>query len=127
MKKRRKKQAVTLIEIMIVILLIGLIGGALAYNMLGSLDEGRAFKTRQNIEKLHDVLMLEYATGSKDLDAVVNDWQEVVKKSPLVSKKHQNDLIMDGWKKTFTVTKQVDGDIVVESDGLRAYDAKKQL
>ncbi len=60
-----KKQAITLIEIMIVILLIGLIGGTLAYNMRGSLDKGKEFKTEQNKSKLYDVLMLEYAKGEK--------------------------------------------------------------
>ena len=59
-----KKRFITLIEIMIVILLIGLIGGALAFNMRGSIDEGKAFKSEQNISRLHDVLMMEYANGN---------------------------------------------------------------
>ena len=39
----RKKRAITLLEIMIVILLIGLIGGVVSYNLKGTLDKGKAF------------------------------------------------------------------------------------
>ncbi len=60
----------TLIEIMIVILLIGMIGGALAFNMRGSMDEGKKFKTRQNIARVYDILMMEHAEGTS-LEEVV--------------------------------------------------------
>ncbi len=53
----------TLLEIMIVIVLIGLIGSVIGFNMKGSLDEGRAFKTRQAQEQIQDILMLEVARG----------------------------------------------------------------
>ena len=46
MKKKKKQYALTLIEIMIVIVLIGLIGSVIGANMKGSLDEGKAFKTK---------------------------------------------------------------------------------
>ena len=47
-----KRHFVTLIEMMIVMFLIMLITGVIAYNYRGSLDEGKAFKTRAGIEKV---------------------------------------------------------------------------
>lgn len=124
MRNRRKKRAVTLIEIMIVILLIGLIGGALAYNMTGSLDEGKAFKSRQNIEKIHDILMIELSEGTQDIDEVAKNWQSIIGRSPLISKNNLKDLLKDGWKKEYVLRVHED-DIVIESPGLSAYERKK--
>jgi prepilin-type N-terminal cleavage/methylation domain-containing protein len=97
MKKRRKKRAVTLIEIMIVILLIGLIGGALAFNMRGSLDKGRQFKTDQNIARVYDALMMAYATGDFKLDQHGNRQviKDILSKSPLI--KDADAVLKDAW------------------------------
>ncbi len=43
---RAAKRCVTLIEMMIVMFLISLITGVIAYYYRGSLDEGKAFKTK---------------------------------------------------------------------------------
>ncbi len=85
MKEKKKKKAVTLIEIMIVIVLISLIGGALAFNMRGSMDQGRAFKTEQNINRAYDILMLEYAKGELVLKEIVELQKDILNKSPLVT------------------------------------------
>ena len=55
---KKKKRALTLLEIMIVIFLITLITGAIGYNMLGTLDRGRVFRTQQAKEQLHDLLLI---------------------------------------------------------------------
>ena len=47
----RKKRAITLLEIMIVILLIGLIGGVVSYNLKGTLDKGKAFASKEGAKK----------------------------------------------------------------------------
>lgn len=102
-KVKKKNQAITLIEIMIVILLIGLIGGALAFNMRGSMDEGKRFKTRQNIARVEDILTLEQAQGNLSLDEIAQEWETIVADSPLV--KHRGrDLIVDGWNQKLNVT-----------------------
>lgn len=117
MAKKRKKRAVTLIEIMIVILLIGLIGGALAYNMRGSLDQGKAFKTEQNIARAYDILMMKYAEGT-DLDAILEDPKTILNQSPLV--KNGDQLLRDGWGVDMTCTR--DGDeIVITSNKLNTW------
>lgn len=95
MKGKRKKRPVTLIEIMIVILLIGLIGGALAFNMRGSVDKGKVFKTEQNISRVYDALMFEYAKGERNLRQIVEDRENVMRECPFV--KDGVSLLKDAW------------------------------
>ena len=120
--KRRKRLAVTLIEIMIVILLIGMITGALAFNMAGSLDKGRAFKTEQTIARVRDLLLLEYATGTDDLKKITEQWRDVIQRSPLVLDKGEN-LLTDGWKEPLKVTCPR-GELVITSSKLQKYKAR---
>lgn len=121
MKQKRKKRALTLLEIMIVIVLIGLIGSVIGVNMKGSMDEGRAFKTRQAQEQIADILMLETARGTS-LDEVVAQKEIYLENSGLV--KDVKSLLKDGWGQPFDV--KVDHDqIVVHSDRLNVYELKK--
>ena len=114
MKLKRKKRAVTLIEIMIVILLIGLIGGTLAVNMRGSMEKGKAFKTEQNCNKVYDALMLAYAEGKFDLEPseLSNHVKikQILSKSPLI--KNADQVLKDGWGKPLEFS-IVNGDLVV--------------
>lgn len=91
---RKKKRYITLIEMMIVMFLIALIVGVLAYNYGGALDEGKAFKTKMAIEKVSTILSLEAAKNPRFLSDTSN-WQAVIKASPLV--KNANEFILDGW------------------------------
>jgi type II secretory pathway pseudopilin PulG len=97
MKQKKKKRPVTLIEIMIVILLIGMIGGALAFNMRGSLDKGKVFKSEQNANRVYDIVMMAYATGEIKFEDCTKKESviEVLNKSPLVN--DANKLFTDGW------------------------------
>lgn len=99
--KKKKKRAVTLIEMMIVILLIGLIGGALAFNMRGSLDKGRSFTTEQNILRIQDILTLEHADRQTSLPEIARTWEAIVLRSPLVK---GDKIIKDGWGERFSVS-----------------------
>ncbi|MDR3624171.1 MAG: type II secretion system protein [Chlamydiales bacterium] len=111
MKKR--KSAVTMIEIMIVIFLIGIIGGVLAYNFKGSLDKGKEFKSKEGADRIHNILMLAVAEGT-DIEEVKKDWEAFVRKSPLAGR--PEDLIKDGWGKPYTVT--------VEGDDIKVNNSK---
>lgn len=123
MKKKRKKY-VTLIEVMIVILLIGIIGGALAFNMRGSMDEGRAFKTKQNQNRIHDILMLEFAQGDRNLQEIKDDWADIVKASPLVQ---GETVLKDGWGRDFIVTLDSDNEAIkVYSEKLTNFENSKR-
>jgi type II secretory pathway pseudopilin PulG len=92
--QRKERRFITLIEMMIVMFLIALIIGVLAYNYGGSLDEGKAFKTKMAIEKVSTILNLEAAKNPQFLQGTSN-WQAVIRASPLV--KNANDFIKDGW------------------------------
>lgn len=120
--KKKKKFSVTLIEIMIVILLIGMITGALAFNMSGSLDKGRAFKTEQTISRIKDILLLEYASGADDLATIAEKWTEIISNSALALEKGR-DLMRDGWKEPIQVSIK-NGEIVVTSTKLQEYKTK---
>lgn len=115
-KQKTKKRSVTLIEIMIVILLIGLIGGALAFNMRGSMDKGRVFKSEQNATRVYDALMMEYAKGEKSLDAIASDKLNIVKRSPLI--KDAASILKDGWGEELKV------EVDQEQDDLTVYSEK---
>lgn len=110
-----KRRFVTLIEMMIVMFLIALITGVVAYNYRGSLDEGKAFKTKAGIEKLQTILNLAKAENP---DADISQWKEIVKNSPLVQ--NADALTKDGWGNEYQVT-ETDGNVVVHSNAYDTY------
>lgn len=116
---RTKKRTLTLLEIMIVIFLITLITGAIGYNMKGTLDKGRAFRTEQGIEQLKDLLYICLAEGEK-VEEIQKNPGEIIKKYGFA--KNPKKILEDGWgdnyqisydssKKTFSV----------KSDNLKNY------
>jgi prepilin-type N-terminal cleavage/methylation domain-containing protein len=117
----KKKQALTLLEIMIVIFLIGLIASVIGVNMKGSLDAGRAFKTEKAQEQICDILMLEVARGAS-IDEVVKNAEKYLDASGMVN--DASKFILDGWGQQFEIT-QDKGDIVVSSDRLKEYKQRK--
>lgn len=117
----KKKRSITLIELLIVILLIGIIGGALAFNMKGSLDKGKVFKTEEGMRTVKDILYLEMANSGRSIDDVVANWSTIVDTSPLAGKPEQ--LKKDGWGYTYTVAVKGD-DIEITSPGLTQKNAQ---
>lgn len=114
-----KKRAITLVEMMIVMFLIAMITGVIAYNYAGSLEEGKAFKTRAGIEKLQTVISLYQAQHGADGAS----WKKMVEESPLV--KNPEDLMKDGWGAEYSV--DMEGDhIIIKSQKLIDYEAKKK-
>lgn len=113
-----KKRFVTLIEMMIVMFLIALITGALAWNFGGALDKGKVFKTRTNIERLESILLIAAADHPDFFDDIESNWKDFVKQSPLVQ--NPNTLMKDAWGQEYKVTTE-DGDIQVRSDRLDDY------
>jgi type II secretory pathway pseudopilin PulG len=118
-----QKRMITLIEIMIVMFLIALITGVLAYNYQGSLEEGKAFKTKVGMERLETILNLAAAQDPDVQENISGRWKEVVQSSPLVQ--NPKDLIYDGWGNEYRVEKGNDGKITITSEGLRNYQQKK--
>jgi len=98
-----KRRFVTLIEMMIVMFLIALITGVVAYNYRGSLDEGKAFKTKAGIEKLETILNLAASENPENQNEIERgDWKRIVEGSPLVQ--NPKALTKDGWGNDYEVT-----------------------
>ncbi len=125
----KKKRAITLLEIMIVILLIGLIGGVVSYNLKGTLDKGKAFRTEQGMKKLEDIVNLELQIGNTNVNDLrgktdVNEDKliECLQKSGLISSKEVKKFIRDGWGNPYLI-KRVRGnnEVVVSSPKLEEY------
>lgn len=120
-----KKRYITLLEIMIVIFLITIIGGVLGYNMKGSLEKGRAFKTQQAKRQIKDILLLEYAKGEMTIQEIEEKPKEVLEKSNLI--KNVDKFIKDGWGDLFDIKYvKKDDTFKVSSQKYKAYKAKQK-
>lgn len=117
--KRYIKRYITLMEILVVITLIALITGVLAYNYYGSLEKGRAFKTQAGMERVETILNLKAAEDPKILDNISNGWEKVIEESPFVKDKKQ--LINDGWGSKYNVGLDDSGAIKVTSEKYNEY------
>lgn len=116
-----KKKFITLMEIMIVMVLIALVMGVIAYNARGSLEEGKRFKTKQGIERIETILNLEIAKDPSKQENISTSWEEIIKQSPLV--KDPNSLILDGWGKKYIVNVNK-GAVEVTSESLPKSEAR---
>ncbi len=117
-----KKNYITLLEIMIVIFLIGLISAVVGYNMKGSLDKGREFKTSQAMEQIKNILLLEIEEGCSFTD-LQKDAEKILKDSNLA--KDPKALLKDGWNQNFIITYK-DGDVIVKSEKYEEILKKKK-
>lgn len=113
-----------MIEIMIVMFLIALITGVLAYNYQGSLEEGKVFKTKVGIDRIETILNLAITQNPNLTNEVSSRWKEIVAASPLVQ--NPNELVRDGWGNEYKVDVDNDGKIIVTSEGLRNYEQKRR-
>ncbi len=97
----KKKYAMTLLEIMIVIFIIGIIGSVVGYNMRGSLDQGKAFKTKEGARKLYEIVQLEEAQNANIFKDISDGKIEptiivgILESSGLV--RNPREIVRDGW------------------------------
>lgn len=117
--KTLKRRCITLIEIMIVMFLIAVITAAVAINITGSLDEGKAFKTKTNIEKLESILNLMVADDPNLMSTVSSQWKELIRRSPLVP--DANALSRDGWGYDYEVWVDENGVVKARSRKFDEY------
>lgn len=118
-----RKRFITLVEMMIVMFLIAMITGVIAYNYTGSLDEGKAFKTKNGIDKIHTVLDLHLANHPEDREHIDTMWRGIVESSQLV--KSPKELIKDGWGIEYKVSRDQNNDIEITSDKYIQYQTAK--
>ena len=125
----KKKYTMTLLEIMIVIFIIGIIGSVVGYNMRGSLDQGKAFKTKEAARKLYEIVLLEEAIDnplSKDSSDLSDSIRKVLSKSELV--RRPKDLMQDGWGNEFVFDYSKEkSEIRFSSAKYNAYCEKKNI
>ncbi|MFI0435144.1 MAG: type II secretion system protein [Parachlamydiaceae bacterium] len=119
----KKRRFITLVEMMIVMFLIAMITGVIAYNYTGSLEEGKAFKTKAGIEKIQTILDLHLATHPEDRDHIDTKWRGIVESSQLV--KNAKELIKDGWGIDYQVSQGQDHDIEIKSEKYNQYQVSK--
>ena len=130
--KKNRKRAITLLEIMIVVLLIGIIGSVLGVNMKGSLDEGKAFKSREGAKQIRDILLMQ-VENDEELKNIVEVEDNIaienaLRNSGLVA--DPKKLLVDGWGKPYhyEILEEEEGfsDLRITSEKLKAYEDKKE-
>jgi general secretion pathway protein G len=119
-----KRRFITLVEMMIVMFLIAMITGVIAYNYTGSLEEGKSFKTTQGMGKIQNILNLYLAANPEEYDNIESSWKSIIKSSKLV--KNPDDLIRDGWGAEYEVTRDENGEIQVKSERYNNYKSKSK-
>lgn len=117
--KKKHKRSFTLLEIMIVIFLIGLIGSVIGYNMKGSLEKGKAFRTEQAMLQIEDAVTLQLAEGRTSKDEIENDLAKVLTKTGLFKK--PKEIAKDGWGEEFVISLDEDNNIEIYSKKYEAY------
>jgi len=109
-----RKRAVTLLEMMIVILLIGIVGGVLSYNLKGTLDKGKKFRTEEGKKRLQDILELEVERGAFTFQQLTGPEgpkfvRECVAGSGFIAPRDVDDFLRDGWKEPYMIKRSKDG------------------
>ncbi|MDX8430865.1 MAG: type II secretion system protein [Candidatus Algichlamydia australiensis] len=122
----KKRFAMTLMEIMIVIFIITTIVGVLGVNMKGSMEKGKAFKSAQGSRQIYEILTMEYAQGNCTLEQIRNKDEvvRIIENSGLVRKADQ--LMRDGWGSEYEITCNNE-DIRVHSTKYDEYARKKNI
>ena len=118
-----KKRAITLLEMMIVIFIIGIIGSVVGYSMKGSLNEGRAFKSEQGSKQVYDILMLGLANGDS-INHVIKSPEAVLEESGLVN--NPKKMVKDGWNQKFVIQKVGESDMIIYSPQWHKYLVEKK-
>lgn len=105
---------------MIVVLLIGIISSVIGYNVKGSLNKGKAFKTQMAQKQMRDILYIAVSEGHK-IEEVVKNHKKYLIDSGLV--KSVESIIKDGWGEFFII-KSDKNKILIKSKKLDEYLAK---
>lgn len=97
----KKKRALTLIEIMVVLFIITIVTSVIGVNMKGTMKEGKAFKSEKGSKQIYDILSLEIAKNPDILTQMVENPEMVLKNSGIVSDAKKS--LVDGWGEPFVL------------------------
>jgi len=106
--RRRRREGMTLIEIMIVVLIIALIGGGVAVALLPQLEKARIKTTKTDAQSLRSAVMLYIADNPRACPTV----EDLVSERYLDSSRRT----ADAWDVPFQITCE-SGEITVLSAG----------
>lgn len=126
MKKKRRQQAITLMEIMVVIILIGIVSSALAYNLKGAMNKAKQFKTKENQKKITHVLSMQLLDGADPVELETN-WKHYIDNDPLIQRGKNYEHLKDGWGQFFDVKIRDDGQILVLSKHLSEETTEEEV
>ncbi|MEX0962176.1 MAG: prepilin-type N-terminal cleavage/methylation domain-containing protein [Simkaniaceae bacterium] len=122
--KASKRYAMTLLEIMIVIFIIGIIGSVVGYNMKGSLDESKAFKTREGSRQIYEILTFENAKGTP-MSEILKDPKKIISASGMA--RNNGELMKDGWGNKYDIGfSEKRNDIYISSERYKDFVKAKQ-
>ncbi len=120
-KKRRLQRGMTLIEIMVVVVIIGLIGTAVAVNVVGRLAEARVSTAKSDLVKIADALdqykMMRnaYPTTEEGLDILIKE---------KFLKANKDGKIKDPWNRDYIYL--YPGQVHADSFDVKSYGADGQ-
>lgn len=124
----QKKRALTLLEMMIVILLITLVTGVIGYNMKGALDKGKNFRTTYAKDQLRDLLLYRSVDQGIALENLVHmnreDLAKELEQTGLA--KNAVELLKDGWGEDFEIKLKGNKDLSITSRKQIAYEKKNR-
>jgi type II secretory pathway pseudopilin PulG len=112
--RHKKRRFMTLIEILVVMILIGMISAAVLVNVQGGLEKGKEFKNQQKTHQIQQILMLESLEQGISLEEVVESWKDVIGKSYQFKKEDETKRFLDMWGKELQVHVE-NGEIIVET------------
>lgn len=116
---QKAKKAFTLLEIMIVICIIGMISGVIGFNMVGSLDRSRAYKTETVMRRVKDLLDLEVAMSDNPQEVAFR-YKAIVASSGLF--KNPEEFCKDGWGNDLVVEPNPDTkEVMIKSAAYDSY------
>jgi general secretion pathway protein G len=120
-RKRRLERGMTLIEIMVVVIIIGLIGTAVAVNVIGRLNEAKVQTAKSDITKIADaidqykMMRNDYPTGEQALDVLIRE---------KFLKANKDGTLKDPWEQEYVYL--YPGQVHPDSFDVKTYGADRQ-
>ena len=93
------------------------------YNMKGSLEEGKAFKTEQASQQIQEIFSMQIAMGV-DPELVQKEPELVLKNAKMF--KDPKSMLKDGWGVSYKIEVSEDDEVFVRSDKFLTYVQKQK-
>lgn len=119
----KRKSYITLLEIVMVVIMIGMITSVIGINMRKSLERGKAFKSEQGSREVYDHLMIQLIEGTT-IDNILQNPKEVLSHNDFG--KNPDTLMVDGWNELYEIISWEDEFIVYSPKWRKYLEDKKQ-